>query len=61
MEYIMRPPASARESIRRLLVMNCCMRAWERWGWPGTISSEEGWLWVRPPHSGRKTGSEVMR
>ena len=26
----MRPPASASESIRRLLVMNCCMRPCER-------------------------------
>lgn len=61
MLYIIRPPASASESMSRLLVMNCCMRPWERW----VVMEESGVLLddevARPPHSGRKTGREVMR
>lgn len=57
----MRPPASARESMRRLLVMKDCMRALERdWVLSG-LDEEEGEEADRPLHSGRKTGREVIR
>ena len=60
----MRPPASASESMRRLLVMNCCIRPWERFveGEDVVVSvGESSECPPRPPHSGRKTGREVMR
>ena len=66
----MRPPASARESMRRLFVMKDCMRAF----WAGVVvrgergdedsgklEVEEGRDEARPPHSGRKTGREVIK
>ena len=56
----MRPPASARESMRRLFVMKDCMRALER-DWLFSGWDEEGEEVDRPPHSGRKTGREVIR
>ena len=65
MLYIIRPPASASESIKRLLVMNCCIRACERLvdGRDGCVGSVVGCSdkLASPPHSGRKTGREVTR
>ena len=58
----MRPPASASESMRRLFVMKDFMReCWRLEPASEAVVSLDSEELLKPLHSGRKTGKDVMR